>query len=383
TTAPTDDTPTIISRLPAAAIRTEEALAGVLRGRYPAPFELLEYLGVGGMAAVIRARDTKLDRIVALKILPPEVASEPETVRRFHQEARAAAKLDHENIARVFFCGEDQGLHFIAFEFVEGENLRTLLERRGHLPVPEAIHYLLQIATGLAHASARGVVHRDVKPSNIIISSNGRAKIVDMGLARNLERRGERDLTQSGVTLGTFDYISPEQALEPREADARSDIYSLGCTFYHALTGQSPVPEGTAAKKLHHHQQVAPADPRQLNPQIPDEVAAILGKMMAKHPRDRYHSAERLEQHLLLVAQKLGATANVPNPVLFVDAPLPSPPRVQPLLLVAVAAAIVIGLVILLGQPTWTPSGTGVRAIKDSPPKKIADIPAKPADTTS
>src|SRR5207249_3285433 len=192
-----------------------------------------EPIGVGGMAAVIRARDTQLDRTVALKILPPEMAADLENVRRFHQEARAAAKLDHENIARVFFCGEDQGLHFIAFEFVEGENLRTVIEQRGRIPVPEAILYLLQIATGLAHAAARGVVHRDIKPSNIIISSNGRAKLVDMGLARSLDPHIDDGLTQSGVTLGTFDYISPEQALEPRDADVRSDIYSLGCSFYH------------------------------------------------------------------------------------------------------------------------------------------------------
>src|SRR5205823_421834 len=232
--------------------------------------------GVGGMAAVLRARDTQLDRLVALKILPPDMALDDENVRRFHQEARSAAKLDHENIARVFFCGEDQRLHFIAFEFVEGENLRTLLERRGRLPVSEALHYMLQVAAGLAHAAQRGVVHRDIKPSNIIITPSGRAKLVDMGLARSMERKGDNDLTQSGVTLGTFDYISPEQALEPREADVRSDIYSLGCTFYHVLTGQAPVPDGTAAKKLHHHHHVAPIDPRQLNPHIPDEVAAIL-----------------------------------------------------------------------------------------------------------
>src|SRR5438445_6972193 len=282
-----DDSPTIISkRSPLQqAIQAPTAAAGEfisannLRGRSLAHFELLEPIGVGGMAAVLRARDKQLDRLVALKILPPNMAKDPENVRRFHQEARAAAKLDHENIARVFYCGEDQDLHFIAFEFVEGDNLRALLDRRGRIPVPEAVRYVLQIAAGLEHASSRGVVHRDVKPSNIIVSPNGQAKLVDMGLARNMERH-EQDLTQSGVTLGTFDYISPEQALEPREADARSDIYSLGCTFYHMLTGQSPVPEATALKKLQHHREVAPIDPRHFNPAIPDEVAAVLSRML-------------------------------------------------------------------------------------------------------
>jgi serine/threonine protein kinase len=351
----TDDTPTIISKNPPAAGSpnpSSESFNNSLRGRTLAHFELIEPVGVGGMAAVIRALDKQLDRIVALKILPPEMAGDPENVRRFHNEARAAAKLDHENIARVFFCGEDQRLHFIAFEFVEGVNLRAFVERRGRLPVAEAVHYMIQIASGLAHAAERGVVHRDIKPSNIIISSNGRAKLVDMGLARSLERRDDQALTQSGVTLGTFDYISPEQALEPRDADVRSDIYSLGCTFYHMLTGQPPVPDGTAAKKLHHHQHVAPIDPRQLNPEIPDDVAALLARMMAKDPKDRYQRPEHVVQHLLQVAQKIGVGAETPTGVLFVDAPLPNPPQRRPVLVASLAA---VGLAIVLIALSFAP----------------------------
>jgi serine/threonine protein kinase len=354
---PTDDAPTVISKLAPRAASTEEVLTGMLSGKTLAHFELLEPVGVGGMAAVLRARDTQLDRIVALKILPPDMAADQENVLRFHQEARSAAKLDHENIARVFFCGEDQKLHFIAFEFVEGDNLRAVIERLGRLPVPEAVHYMLQVATGLAHAASRGVVHRDIKPSNIIITPNGRAKLVDMGLARSLGPHQDGGLTQSGVTLGTFDYISPEQAIEPREADVRSDIYSLGCTFYHALTGRPPVPEGTAAKKLHHHQQVAPVDPRQLNPDIPDEVAAILARMMAKDAKARYQRPEHLVQHLLAAAQRLGATSELPEGVLYVDAALPEPPRVRPLLLAAVGVAAVVALVLLFGSSNWTSTG--------------------------
>jgi hypothetical protein len=165
---------------------------------------------------------------------------------------------------------------------------------------------------------------------------------------------GDIELTQSGVTLGTFDYISPEQALEPRTADVRSDIYSLGCTFYQALTGQPPVPEGTAAKKLHHHQHVAPVDPRQLNPAIPDELAAILGRMMAKDARERYQRPEHLVQHLLQLAQKLGAGGHGIDGVLFVDAPLPAPPRMRPMIVAAVAASLLVMLVVLHGMSTWT-----------------------------
>ena len=262
---PTDESPTVISKAQPRLQATSPS-SGDLRGRRLAHFELCEQIGVGGMAAVLRARDTQLDRDVALKVLPPDLAADQENVSRFHQEARSAAKLDHETLARVFFCGEDQRLHFIAFEFVDGENLRTVLERRGRLPVAEALSYVTQVAAGLVHASERGVVHRDIKPSNILITPDGRAKLVDMGLARSLERQDDKGLTQSGVTLGTFDYISPEQALEPREADVRSDIYSLGCTLYHLLTGRPPVPEGTAARKLYHHQHVPPVDPRELVP---------------------------------------------------------------------------------------------------------------------
>jgi hypothetical protein len=377
---PGDDTPTIISRTsPRVTARAPQPGPGSLRGRRLAHFELIEPIGVGGMAAVLRARDTQLDRPVALKILPPEMAADPENVRRFHQEARSAAKLDHETIARVFFCGEDQQLHFIAFEFVEGENLRTIVERRGRLPVGEALHYMLQVAAGLAHAARRGVVHRDIKPSNIIVTPSGRAKLVDMGLARSLEPRTDAGLTQSGVTLGTFDYISPEQALEPRDADVRSDIYSLGCTFYHVLTGHPPVPEGTAAKKLHHHQHVKPPDPRQFVPDLPHEVCAILGRMMAKQAKDRYQSPEELVHDLLEAARKLGVAPEVPEGLLAVEAALPNRPGGgRSLVLAGLAVCAVVALTLALGQSPQT----GPRPVRPRPEKEdfVKDGGAPAAD---
>jgi serine/threonine protein kinase len=376
----TDDTPTTISRNnpPPVPVPLDDSGAGV-RGRHLAHFELLEPIGVGGMAAVLRARDTQLDRFVALKILPPEMATDPENVRRFHQEARSAAKLDHENIARVFYCGEDQRLHFIAFEFVEGENLRVLLERRGRLPVGEAVHYMLQVAAGLAHATRRGVVHRDIKPSNIIITPTGRAKLVDMGLARSLEKHADEDLTQSGVTLGTFDYISPEQALEPRDADVRSDIYSLGCTFYHTLTGRPPFPEGTASQKLLHHQRVRPADPRDIVPDTPVGVVQILDRMMAKNPRDRFQSAEELVHQLLLLARQLGTTVDSTEGVLTVEASIPNPPTSRPLLWAALAAVAVIVVVLVLDQPSSHPTDPPRRAETPIHPEDEKPAPKTPA----
>src|SRR5262249_44121590 len=172
-------------------------------------FRLEEAIGTGGMGAVYRALDTKLDRQVALKLLPPDQASDAEVVRRFYQEGRAAARLDHENIARVFSIGQDGAFPYIAFEYIEGVTIRQRVELSGPLPVAEAIDITLQIAHALVHACERGVIHRDIKPSNIILTPQGRAKLVDMGLARRFEREGDHGLTQSGMTLGTFDYISP------------------------------------------------------------------------------------------------------------------------------------------------------------------------------
>ncbi len=385
----TENAPTVISS--SLRPRGENHFTEQLRGRRLAHFELEEPIGVGGMAAVIRARDTQLDRKVALKILPPEMAADPENVRRFEHEARAAARLDHENVARVYFCGADQGLHFIAFEFVEGQNLRAMMDARGRIPVGEAVHYVLQIATGLAHAAERGVVHRDIKPSNIIVGENGRAKLVDMGLARSLHTPVGKDLTQSGVTLGTFDYISPEQALEPRAADVRSDIYSLGCTLYHMLTGRPPVPDGTAARKLQFHQHGAPIDPRQLNPEIPDELAAILSRMMAKEPSARYQRPEFLVQHLLAVAQQLSGAQNGPPPgVLFLDSILPAPPKTNPLVVLALGGLAVIVLVGLLSlwpenlgrgpEPTPAPSGKQAQGKSSRPADEGAKPAVKPLD---
>lgn len=370
---PTDDTPTVISKTtpivePSPSSQQKlahgikaaspESIVAAVRGKKLAHFELIEPIGVGGMAAVIRARDTQLDRLVALKILPPEMAHEPENVQRFQHEARSAAKLDHANIARVFYCGEDQGLHFIAFEFVEGMNLRNLLEKRGKLDVHEAVRYIVQIASGLEHAATRGVVHRDVKPSNIIITPTGQAKLVDMGLARNLERHGERDLTHSGMTLGTFDYISPEQALEPREADARSDIYSLGCTLYHMLTGQPPVPEGTPAKKLDHHQHHKPIDPRQLNPELSKEIVQVLDKMMAKDPKQRYQRPIHVVHHLMKAAQLSGGSDGLPEVLFYSDAPAASEPRSRPVLYVTLALLALVVLIIGLSFfPDQNPRG--------------------------
>lgn len=282
--------------MPPAAWQSSAAeLAKLLVGKQLGSFRIDASLGTGGMAAVFQAVDSHLDRKVALKILPPLLAAQIEHVQRFEREAKVAAQLDHENVARVHLYGQDQGLHYIAYEFVDGINLRDLIDQQGgKLPVADAVDFLLQASQGLAHTAARGIIHRDIKPSNLVITNQGKVKLVDLGLARNSMEESQDALTQSGATLGTFDYLAPEQAIDPRLADVRSDIYSLGCTFYHALTGQPPVPEGTAARKLQSHQLELPRSPSELNPEIPQPVVDVLSKMLAKRPEDRYQTADEL-----------------------------------------------------------------------------------------
>ncbi len=311
-----DASPTVHRRPGSSSQNRSGVSAAALQtpGVFPLPGDMLdafmieEVIGVGGMGSVFRALDTKLDRQVALKLLPPDQAADSEVVARFYQEGRSAARLDHENIARVYSIGQHGFFHFIAFEFIEGETVKTRTETAGALPVSEAVHIGLEIAQALVHASERGVVHRDIKPSNIIITSSGRAKLVDMGLARRFERGGDNGLTQSGMTLGTFDYISPEQARDPRDVDVRSDLYSLGCTLFQMLTGRPPFPGGTVLQKLIQHQEEPPADVRTLNPQVPVELAATIAKLMAKDRDRRYQTPEHLVRDLLGVAGSIGLT---------------------------------------------------------------------------
>ncbi len=280
-----------------------------LEGQRLGQFMLEEFVGGGGMGAVFRAVDTTLDRIVAVKVVSNEQTDE-DTLRRFRNEAQSAARLDHPNIARVYSVGEEGGWNYIVFEFIEGVNVRDLVMHKGPLPLDEAISYTIQVADALEHASHRDVVHRDIKPSNLLVMEDGRAKLVDMGLARlhQVESSNE-DLTATGVTLGTFDYISPEQARDPRDTDVRSDLYSLGCTFYYMLTGMPPFPEGTVLQKLLSHNSEEAPDPRDLRADLPAEISPILLKLMAKLPSKRYQRPSELTAELMALCEKLGLVA--------------------------------------------------------------------------
>lgn len=301
--APSDKPSSVAESSPVESLSRAD-LGDRLEGTNLGHFRLEKFVGGGGMGSVFRAVDMRLGRTVAVKVLSRD-RTEPETLRRFQNEAQSAARLDHENIARVYYVGEDRGLHFLVFEFIEGINIRDLVEEKGPLPLSEAISYTLQVAEALEHASQRQVVHRDIKPSNILVTAEGRAKLVDMGLARLRMESDRNDLTASGVTLGTFDYISPEQARDPRIADVRSDLYSLGCTLYYMLTGRPPFPEGTLLQKLLSHSSDRPDDPRLVRPELDEQVVQILDKLLAKQPGDRHQQPNELIGELLLVADRL------------------------------------------------------------------------------
>ncbi len=339
-------------------------------------------IGSGGMGAVFRAMDERLDRVVALKVLSPSLSRDQASVQRFVNEARAAARLDHDNIARVYFVGEDEGLHFIAHEFVTGRNIRDLIRAEGPLSARQAVNYTLQIASALRHTSAAGVVHRDIKPSNLIVTPRGRVKLVDLGLAKKVASETFGDLTIAGTTLGTFDYISPEQAKDPRNVDVRSDIYSLGCTVYHMLTGEPPYPEGTVLQKLLDHQAKDIPDPAQKNPHTPPQLSAIVRRMMAPDPRDRYATPDELILDLLPIAAEMGLRGVNPEGLVWTTQPLGTRSFVERNVTWIVAAAALVVFAVLFDHFADRPPGFHIADNNLTVvPNNRTQIPSTPAET--
>ena len=349
-------------------------------------FIIEQRIGSGGMGTVFLARDERLQRPVALKVLAPHQTADPGSVQRFQNEARSAARLDHDHIARVFFYGEDQGLHYIAYEFVQGINLREMIRARGRLDPADVVSFAVQLAAALCHTSASGVVHRDIKPSNIIVTPQGKAKLVDLGLARKESLGESAQLTVAGTTLGTFDYISPEQAKDPRGVDVRSDIYSLGCTLYHALTGEPPYPEGTVLQRLLDHQDKPPPDPAVKNRRVMPALSAVVRKMMAGEPRRRYASAEELLHDLLIIANTMGLRSVAADVAVKQSWPaLPSRNRIQLVGWSLTAVVMVAAVVTLNAHPQLlrTVSGTAPQEpVAGSPERADSSPEATPARAT-
>jgi tRNA A-37 threonylcarbamoyl transferase component Bud32 len=263
----------------------------LIEGRY----EIEDLVGTGGMSSVYRARDTVLGRRVAIKILHEHFSSDDEYVERFRREARAIARLNHPNIVTVIDRGDFEGRQYIVFEHVPGENLKDIVRRSGPLPVQQAVALTHQVARGLGFAHEHGIVHRDVKPQNVLLDETGSPKVTDFGIARSLDPK--EGLTESGTVLGTSDYLSPEQA-SGRRVDERSDQYSLGVLLYELLTGEVPYPAETfmAAAMRHAHDPVPTV--RERRPDVPLEVDAIVARAMAKDPRDRFSSMAAMEAAL-------------------------------------------------------------------------------------
>jgi tRNA A-37 threonylcarbamoyl transferase component Bud32 len=277
-------------------------------------YKILERLGKGRMAGVYKASH-KLGQVVAIKVLPPSRARDPHMLGRFQRESALAIRLKHPNVVRTFQTGQVNGLHYLVMEYLEGETLDEVLQRRHRLPPTEGVRLVYQALLGLQHIQEQGLVHRDLKPANLMLvparaagepdnTLRATVKILDIGLARTLfdenspEAQAENQLTGEGVLLGTPDYMAPEQAKNAHTADIRADVYSLGCVLYHLLSGQPPFPDKNIINQMIRHASEAPRPLRELNPAVPDGLQQIVNWMLAKDPGQRYPTPERAAQAL-------------------------------------------------------------------------------------
>jgi serine/threonine-protein kinase len=279
------------------------AAAAAMKVPKVGPYRLLEKLGAGGMGAVYRAERASDGQVVALKVLPRSKATDDEFLNRFEHEARAAFELSHPNIVKGLDMGQADGYHYIAMEFVDGRDLFSVLEERGKLPVDEALRLVIQIAGALEHAHTVRLVHRDIKPDNILIDRSGRAKLTDLGLVmEEAQAGGKPRITKRGLAMGTPFYFSPEQARGEEDIDTRSDIYALGATFYEMVTGKPPFEGESAAQVMLQHIQDQAANPRDIDRSLPDGLCRVIEKMMAKDREDRYQTPTELLGDLQLLA---------------------------------------------------------------------------------
>ncbi len=351
----------------------------VIGGRY----RIEAQIGAGGMAEVFRGFDTVLSRPVAVKILAPQFARDPEFVERFRREARAAARLNHPNVVAVYDTGAADGTNFIVMEYVEGRTLADFLGQGGKLTPARALEIAEHVCDALEAAHAQGVVHRDVKTANIMITRQGVVKVMDFGIARIAE--GAQTLAQTAAVLGTAAYLSPEQA-QGRPVDARSDIYSLGVVLYEMVAGRPPFTGDSPVAVAYKHVQESPAPPSALNPEVSPPLDAVVMRALAKNPANRYASAVKFRDDLERVdrGQQPDATPLLPGaadptqviarpPSTMVLSPVPEKPgwsgaRVAIAALVSLAILAVLGgglfllaNSILKGSPTASPSGSPVR----------------------
>ncbi len=306
--------------------QAERILIGRTSGFQLGQYRILDQLGHGGMGRVFKAKHRTMDRTVALKVLAPTVMQSGRAQELFLREVRAAAQLNHPNIVAAYDANETDGRLYLVLEFVEGQNLEQLVRDRGPLPVGQACDFIFQAALGLQCAAERGMVHRDIKPANLLVQRGGIdgkspdvVKVSDFGLARlqapdapvGVDAAAGTILTRDNTVMGTPDYLSPEQARNLHKADIRSDLYSLGCTFYYLLTGRVPFPGGKVMDKLIRHGTEKPQPVAELRPDVPPAVAAVVARLLAKHPKQRYQTPAELVEVLTPFAVT-GSTPLVP-----------------------------------------------------------------------
>src|SRR6059036_2930293 len=267
-------------------------------------YRIEELIGAGGMGIVYRALDEALQRQVALKTLLPALAADPEFVARFKREAQSAAALNHPNITQIYTIGQEGSVPFFAMELIRGRSLEAIVKEKGVIPAHEAAGYILQAAKGLRHAAQKKLIHRDIKPSNLMLAEDGVVKITDFGLAK--VARSETQLTATGEVLGSPGYISPEQA-QGLPLDVRSDIYSLGATFYHLVVGRLPFEAPTPVAMIVKHMNEPLRSPRAVNPAVPYPIASAIQKMMAKRPGERFQDYDALIRELERALATIGA----------------------------------------------------------------------------
>jgi hypothetical protein len=336
-------------------------------------YRLDEKIGSGGMSSVYRAFDPTLERWVAIKLMHRDISHDPDQLERFRREARTVAQLNHPHVVTVIDAGEDDGAPYIVFEYVEGETLKDRIRRLGRLPVSEAVAYAIEIGRALEAAHASMLVHRDVKPQNVLIDQDGRAKVTDFGIARSLEAQG---LTATGRVLGTTDYVSPEQALG-HEVTGQSDIYSLGIVLYEMLTGEVPFKADTQVAVAMKHVRETLPDVQRRRPEISATLAAVVERATAKETQNRYqHVSEMvhdLEEVLAIEAARTGQATGEATTVLrslsgdtadFAPARLRRPKRALALtlLVLALVAATAVFLT------TRTEKGAGGSVVRKPPP---------------
>jgi serine/threonine protein kinase len=296
--------------------QADRLLGGVAAGLILGPYQILAPIGKGGMGTVFMARDERSGLLVALKVLPPRLAREAERMRtRFLREMAVSRRVSHPHLAWTYETGLHRKVYYIAMEYIPGKNLSRLVHDEGPLRPQRAARLMAETAEGLEHAHNLGLVHRDLKPSNIMVTPHDHAKVLDLGLAlvAGEEVRDPAVVGGAGYIVGTMDYIAPEQTADAAGVDARSDIYSLGCTLYFALSGQPPFPGGNHKDKIRRHRHEEPTPVEQLRPDMPPAFAAMVRHMMAKDPAKRYPSA-------IAVAEDLRAWA-AGEPVLPLDRP--------------------------------------------------------------